>query len=83
MALAYAGMFGTSPVKPDIRVIAWKEGGRLREALRDHSIDPPALAGRLGRLRFLSPIRHPIDHALSLRHFYANGVPPWVSRKSA
>jgi hypothetical protein len=23
MALAYAGMLGTSPVKPDIRVIAW------------------------------------------------------------
>jgi hypothetical protein len=66
MASAYTGMFGTCLEKPSIRVMAWKDGGRLREALRNRNIDPPALTRRLDRLRFLSPIRHPIDHAISL-----------------
>ena len=50
----------------------------MREALRNRNIDPPALTRRLDRLRFLSPIRHPIDHAISLQHFYRNGIPPYI-----
>lgn len=69
----YTGRFGDAPVKPDIRAVVWKEGGLLRQYLLDRGVDVPALAGRLDRLRFLAPIRQPIDHVYSLRKFYGKG----------
>jgi len=75
---AYAERYGEAPLKPAIRCLVWKEGARLREFLKARRIDPVALAERLPRLRFVSPLRHPIAHLRSLQRFYAENFLPYV-----
>lgn len=78
MAAAYRALHGEAALKPAIGAVVWKEGGRLREAILGRGLDPVTLAERLPALRFLSPMRHPLDHASSLATFYANGIPPFL-----
>jgi hypothetical protein len=75
---AYVERYGEAPLKPAVRCLVWKEGARLREFLKAGRIDPVALAERLPRLRFISPLRHPIAHLRSLQKYYAPDLLPYV-----
>jgi hypothetical protein len=68
---AYAKLYGEASVKQDIGCVVWKDGARLREYLRANQIDPVALAERLPRLHFISPLREPVAHLRSLQKYYA------------
>jgi hypothetical protein len=68
---AYATLNGDRLAKSPVRVVAWKEGSRLREHLIARGVDPIALAARFDRLRFVNPIRDPIDQACALHGFHA------------
>ena len=62
---AYAARFGDALRKPDIQALVWKESLRVSNVLRRHRIDVGALLERLPTLRFLMPVRHPLDVAAS------------------
>jgi hypothetical protein len=68
---AYAQRYGDAKLKPEIHCLIWKDGARLREFIKAEGIDPVSLAERLPRLRFISPLRHPIAHLRSLQRYYA------------
>jgi hypothetical protein len=72
MRAAYEALYDDGLAKAPVKVVAWKEGSRLREHLIARGADPVALAARLDRLRFVNPIRDPIDHAWSLHGFHAH-----------
>ena len=67
---AYQRLIGDVQIKPDIRAVVWKEGGRLREYLKEQGISPLQLAARFADLYFISPVRNLLDHAYGLQKFY-------------
>lgn len=66
---------GLPLVKHDIRSLLWKESHRTANLIRDRGVDLAGLLAADTRLRFLLPIRHPLDCAVSniktqhVRHF--------------
>ncbi|NBB95021.1 MAG: hypothetical protein GVY16_04700 [Planctomycetes bacterium] len=52
-------------IKPEIRCLFWKESHRVTNRLRDRPAAMHAMLQRDGRLRFLLPVRHPLDCAVS------------------
>lgn len=52
-------------VKRDIRCLFWKESLRTANHIREHGTDLDEILSRNKRLRFLLPIRHPLDCAVS------------------
>lgn len=70
MRRAYSTIHGSSLVRTQVDVVAWKESGRLREKLREMDVDPIDLVDSYRALRFVHPIRNPLDHAISLSNFY-------------
>lgn len=56
---------GGEPVKPRIRCLFWKESLRTALHIRRHGIDLPAILRAEPRLRFLMPVRNPLDCAVS------------------
>jgi hypothetical protein len=75
---AYAALYGNRRIKQDISVVLWKEGGRLRRALKDRRLDPVRLATRFPKLIFITPIRNPIEHAVALAKFFDGGLPDYL-----
>lgn len=65
MSRAYRARFGDSLMKRDVRSLVWKESMDTSNHLRDESVEVRTLLARQERLRFLMPIRNPIDCALS------------------
>jgi hypothetical protein len=63
----YERRFGTSLLHEDLRAIAWKESLRVANLLhgRDGAIE--ALLDRNAKIRFLMPVRNPMDCAVSNR----------------
>ncbi|WP_456417643.1 hypothetical protein [Thiolapillus sp.] len=61
----YRQHFGDTLVKEDIRCLFWKESLRTSLHIRNNSIDLDALFAREPRLRFLLPVRNPLDCAIS------------------
>jgi hypothetical protein len=61
----YHRRFGDALVKQDIRCLFWKESHRVSVYLRQHAVDFDELFRHDERLRFLMPVRHPVDCALS------------------
>lgn len=67
MQALYKKQFGDQLIKQEINSVFWKESLRTSFHLREHATDLPALFDQEPRLRFLLPIRNPIDCALSNR----------------
>jgi len=63
----YRARYGESTVKDDIRCLFWKESMRVTNLIRHHGIDLADLFARNAQLRFILPIRNPIDSAISNR----------------
>ncbi|WP_456378064.1 hypothetical protein [Thiolapillus sp.] len=61
----YHQQFGDTLVKEDIHCLFWKESLRTSLHIRDNNIDFDALFAREPRLRFLLPVRNPLDCAIS------------------
>lgn len=61
----YRQHFGDTLVKEDIQCLFWKESLRTALHIRSHRIDLAALLAQEPRLRFLLPIRNPLDCAIS------------------
>lgn len=62
---AYRRRYGESLLKEDIQCLVWKESLRTSNTIRNHGVDPGALFARNPELRFLMPIRNPMDTARS------------------
>jgi hypothetical protein len=75
MKEVYERRFGTSLLRDDLRCIAWKESLRVANHLRERDGDIEALVERNAKIRFLMPVRNPMDCAVSnrktghVRHF--------------
>lgn len=67
---AYQTMIGDVQIKHDIRAVVWKDGGRLREYLKQRAISPLVLAEKFPSLCFISPVRNLLDNAYGLKKFY-------------
>ncbi len=72
---AYRSRFGSSVLKDDIRCLYWKSAVQLTALVREKGIDLSEVVARNGNIRFLMPIRNPVDCAKSnfrlghYRHF--------------
>ncbi len=64
MRKAYEDRFGTAGAKDDPRCLFWKESMRVSNILHD-SAKLSGLIGENSRLRFIMPVRNPIDCAIS------------------
>ena len=65
MQALYKKQFGDKLIKEEINAVFWKESLRTSFHLRKHGIDLQQLFDQEPRLRFLLPVRNPIDCALS------------------
>lgn len=63
----YREQFGDKLIKEEIHSLFWKESLRTAHYIRNHDIDLVALLEQEPRLRFLLPVRHPLDCAISNR----------------
>jgi hypothetical protein len=61
----YRQHFGDTLVKDDIQCLFWKESLRTSLHIRNNNIDLATLLAQEPRLRFLLPIRNPLDCAIS------------------
>ncbi|MDX2170845.1 MAG: hypothetical protein SF182_27505 [Deltaproteobacteria bacterium] len=70
----YAARYGAQIVKPQLRCLFWKDSMAVLNHIWARRVDLAALTDALPQLRFLLPVRHPIDCAESVRragHFWA------------
>jgi len=74
MREAYERRFSGNLMKHQIRSILWKESGIVQTLFWKAGIDPVSLSVRFPQLRFISPIRNPLDHAFSLQKYYNKGI---------
>jgi len=65
MKMTYTGRYGTSLLKDRIRCIAWKEPRFISNHIRDNNVDLKGIFRKNAKLRFLLPVRNPIDCAVS------------------
>lgn len=65
MGQLYKARFGSQVLKKEILSIFWKESLRTSQHIRNNNIDLDRIFKANSKLRFLLPIRHPIDCALS------------------
>lgn len=56
---------GGELIKQNIRSLVWKESLRTSNHIRQHHVDLAAIFSRNKQLRFLLPVRNPIDTAIS------------------
>ncbi len=61
----YERRFGGSLLREEVRSIAWKESLRVANFIRRHDVDIPGLLERNPKIRFLMPVRNPLDCAVS------------------
>jgi len=62
---AYARRFGDQAIKQRVHCLLWKESLRVGVHLRRHGVDIAGLFRSLPSLRFVLPIRHPLDATIS------------------
>jgi hypothetical protein len=58
---AYGARYGTEILKEGATVLFWKDSMRLTNYLDQRKIDPLSLAARVPSLRFVLPVRSPLD----------------------
>lgn len=61
----YAERFGDSLKKEHVHSVFWKESMRTSNLIRREKVDLGGVFARNGRLRFLYPVRNPLDCAVS------------------
>ncbi|HJP92096.1 MAG TPA: hypothetical protein VJ875_09090, partial [Pyrinomonadaceae bacterium] len=64
----YRSRFGDVLLKEKIEAIVWKESLRVAKLLRERGVDIAHLLSHNERLRFLLPVRNPMDCAVSSLH---------------
>lgn len=62
---AYRRRYGDALIKPVVRCLLWKDSMRLQNYIRREAVDLPRLFAMNPKIRFLLPIRHPLDCAMS------------------
>jgi hypothetical protein len=62
----YDRRFGAQLVKPHLRALFWKDSMQVLNHLWTRRVDLLALTDALPQLRFVLPVRHPVDCALSV-----------------
>lgn len=65
MPALYAKMYGNKLLKDDIRCLFWKEPLRTANYIRNHNVDLGEILSRNDRLKFVMPVRNPMDCAKS------------------
>lgn len=65
MRAAYQRRFGRTLLKPEVRCVYWKSAKQVTAFVRENDVDLLGLVDREPRLRFLMPLRNPLDCALS------------------
>ena len=65
MGQLYKARFGNQVLKETILSVFWKESLRTSQHIRNNQVDLNRIFKANHRLRFLLPVRHPIDCALS------------------
>jgi hypothetical protein len=61
----YQERYGNQLIKDDVKVLVWKESGDVTERIRAHPDRILQLVDNEPRLRYLMPVRHPLDCAKS------------------
>ena len=61
----YTKRFDNSLLKKNIQCLFWKEGLYVRNHMQEHNIHPSTLIQKNKKIRFVLPIRNPLDCALS------------------
>ena len=61
----YRNRYGETLVKNTIQSLFWKESLRVANHIREHNINLPDHFAKNNKLRFLMPIRNPLDCAVS------------------
>ncbi len=62
---AYESRFGKKRVKDEIHSLFWKESLKTSNLIRERGVDLGNIFQRNGKLRFLMPVRNPLDCAFS------------------
>jgi len=65
MQQTYEKRYGDRMLKKEVRCLLWKESMRVSNYLQENSTDLAGLCTKLPRLRFLMPVRNPMDCAVS------------------
>lgn len=65
MRRAYEKRYGDSLVKQNIQCVVWKESMRVSNVIKDNDVELLELCAHNEKLRFLMPIRNPLDCAIS------------------
>ena len=66
MQRIYKRRYGARLLKHDVKSLIWKESERVSRFIRDQQIDLPGLIGKNPRIKFLLPIRNPLDCSQSI-----------------
>jgi hypothetical protein len=61
----YEQRYGKKMIKENIRCLFWKESMRLNNYIRNNQVSLEDLISKNSKLRFLMPIRNPLDCAIS------------------
>jgi hypothetical protein len=65
MRKTYRERYGSCVLKETIKCIVWKDSLRVQNFIKEHEINLARLLGQNRKLRFLMPIRNPMDCAIS------------------
>ncbi|RMD89981.1 MAG: hypothetical protein D6813_09885 [Calditrichaeota bacterium] len=68
----YRKLYGNSRIKDNIHCLFWKESMPTSSFIRDYQVDLDAILTQNQALRFLMPIRNPLDCAVSNLKFFGN-----------
>ena len=75
MRQLYRERYGDQSIKDSVKVLVWKESGIVTERIRSHPDRIYKLIDNEPRLRYLMPVRHPLDCARSnVRTGHANRI---------
>jgi len=66
MRKLFRARYGSRLLKGSIKSLVWKESEMVGRYIHDHKVDLPDLIARNQRLKFLLPIRNPLDCSLSI-----------------
>lgn len=79
MRKLYRARYGSRLVKPTIRSLVWKESEMVSSYVREHGVELIGLTRKNPRLRFLLPIRNPLDVSLSIARIGISRFYPQIS----
>ncbi|MCW5878693.1 MAG: hypothetical protein KIS80_07495, partial [Anaerolineales bacterium] len=66
MRRLYTARYGFRLLKQNVKCLAWKESERINRVIREKSVDLGKLVKKNKTLRFLHPIRNPLDCSVSI-----------------